>query len=224
MLAVRAALDAPDPRGDGVDGKRHLRLRRGLELRRGRRRRPLRAGHAAQHGRHRHRDLQRPAPRRRARRRALRREPAGPGLRLRAAHRPERRPGQRGRRDGAAGRACSTTWTRSRSGWPATSPTTRFVDRTGATVTGSEVDYNGSPPATPPTRRRTILYVSAHDNETLFDSLALKLPQGSVDGRPGAHAAAVAVDGGPRAGRVVLPRRHRHAPLEVPRPEQLRLR
>ena len=62
MLAVRAALDALTVEADGVDGKSDLRLRRGLELRRDRRRRPVRAGHPGQHGRHGHRHVQRPAP------------------------------------------------------------------------------------------------------------------------------------------------------------------
>ena len=52
-------------------------LRRGLELRRGRRRRPLRPGHPGQHGRHRHRHVQRPAARRGTRRRAVRRATRG---------------------------------------------------------------------------------------------------------------------------------------------------
>ena len=48
-------------------------LRRGLELRRGREQRPLRAGHAGPARRHRHRHVQRPAARRRARRQPGRR-------------------------------------------------------------------------------------------------------------------------------------------------------
>ncbi|CAN5233645.1 hypothetical protein BH24ACT10_BH24ACT10_03970 [soil metagenome] len=54
-----------------------------------------------------------------------------------------------------------------------------FVDRTGATVTGKDVDYNGSPTGYTADPQENILYVSAHDNETLFDSLAFKLPQGT---------------------------------------------
>ena len=49
-----------------------LPLRRGLGLRRGRRRRARRERHPAQHGRHRHRHLQRPPARRGARRRPVR--------------------------------------------------------------------------------------------------------------------------------------------------------
>ena len=54
-----------------------------------------------------------------------------------------------------------------------------FVDRNGETVTGADVDYNGSPTGYTADPQENILYVSAHDNETLFDSLAFKLPQGT---------------------------------------------
>ena len=54
-----------------------------------------------------------------------------------------------------------------------------FLDRTGAIVTGAGVDYNGSPTGYTADPQENILYVSAHDNETLFDSLAFKLPQGT---------------------------------------------
>src|SRR3989337_129244 len=52
-----------------------------------------------------------------------------------------------------------------------------FVDRTGATVTGADVDYNGSPAGYTSDPQEAITYVEAHDNETLFDALAYKLPQ-----------------------------------------------
>jgi pullulanase-type alpha-1,6-glucosidase len=51
-----------------------------------------------------------------------------------------------------------------------------FVDRTGATVTGADVDYNGSPAGYAADPEETITYVDAHDNETLFDALSYKLP------------------------------------------------
>jgi pullulanase-type alpha-1,6-glucosidase len=44
-----------------------------------------------------------------------------------------------------------------------------FVDRTGATVSGAEVDYNGSPAGYTQDPQEHIVYVSAHDNQTLFD-------------------------------------------------------
>ena len=53
----------------------------------------------------------------------------------------------------------------------------RFVDRTGATVTGSQVDYNGQPAGYAGEPGETITYVDAHDNETLFDALQYKLRQ-----------------------------------------------
>jgi pullulanase/glycogen debranching enzyme len=52
-----------------------------------------------------------------------------------------------------------------------------FVDRTGATVTGSDVDYNGQPAGYAADPSETVTYVDAHDNETLFDVLQYKLPQ-----------------------------------------------
>ncbi|MGH8775567.1 MAG: pullulanase-type alpha-1,6-glucosidase [Jiangellaceae bacterium] len=51
-----------------------------------------------------------------------------------------------------------------------------FVDRTGATVTGADVDYNGSPAGYAADPSETITYVDAHDNETIFDALTYKLP------------------------------------------------
>jgi pullulanase-type alpha-1,6-glucosidase len=52
-----------------------------------------------------------------------------------------------------------------------------FVDRTGATVSGAQVDYNGAPAGYTSDPQEAITYVEAHDNETLFDILAYKLPQ-----------------------------------------------
>jgi pullulanase-type alpha-1,6-glucosidase len=54
----------------------------------------------------------------------------------------------------------------------------RFVDRNGNAVTGSQVDYNGQPAGYAAEPDETITYVDAHDNETLFDVLQYKLPQG----------------------------------------------
>ena len=52
----------------------------------------------------------------------------------------------------------------------------RFVDRTGQTVTGADVDYNGQPTGYTTDPQEVINYVEAHDNETLYDALAYKLP------------------------------------------------
>ena len=55
-----------------------------------------------------------------------------------------------------------------------------FTDSSGATVKGSEVDYNGSPAGYAAEPDETITYVDAHDNETLFDALQYKLPQSTA--------------------------------------------
>nr|WP_294695352.1 pullulanase-type alpha-1,6-glucosidase [uncultured Friedmanniella sp.] len=52
----------------------------------------------------------------------------------------------------------------------------RFVDRTGATVTGADVDYNGQPTGYTTDPQEAVNYVEAHDNETLYDALIYKLP------------------------------------------------
>ena len=44
-----------------------------------------------------------------------------------------------------------------------------FEDRNGNSVKGSEVDYNGSPTGYTGDPQEHIIYVSAHDNQTLFD-------------------------------------------------------
>jgi len=51
-----------------------------------------------------------------------------------------------------------------------------FVDSAGVPVTGADVDYNGSPAGYTADPSEVITYVDAHDNETLFDASALKLP------------------------------------------------
>ena len=52
-----------------------------------------------------------------------------------------------------------------------------FVDRTGSRVKGSHVDYNGQPAGYTADPQEAVTYVEAHDNETLYDALAFKLPQ-----------------------------------------------
>ena len=60
----------------------------------------------------------------------------------------------------------------------------RFLGRDGAEITGAQVDYNGSPAAYASDPAETITYVDAHDNETIWDTLTLKLPQDtSMDDR-----------------------------------------
>ncbi len=51
-----------------------------------------------------------------------------------------------------------------------------FTDASGATVTGADVDYNGSPAGYTADPQENIVYVSKHDNETLFDAIQYKAP------------------------------------------------
>ncbi|MFC4529216.1 pullulanase-type alpha-1,6-glucosidase [Sphaerisporangium dianthi] len=53
----------------------------------------------------------------------------------------------------------------------------RFTASDGREVTGAQVDYNGSPAGYTAAPGEAVTYVDAHDNETLFDALAYKLPQ-----------------------------------------------
>ncbi|GAB7037330.1 MULTISPECIES: pullulanase-type alpha-1,6-glucosidase [Catenuloplanes] len=54
----------------------------------------------------------------------------------------------------------------------------RFVaSSTGASQTGAEIPYNGSPTGYTAAPGEAITYVDAHDNEILYDALAFKLPQ-----------------------------------------------
>nr|WP_246284465.1 pullulanase-type alpha-1,6-glucosidase [Nocardioides perillae] len=55
----------------------------------------------------------------------------------------------------------------------------RFRSAAGGETTGREVDYNGSPAGYAAEPGETVTYVDAHDNETLYDAFALKLPQGT---------------------------------------------
>ncbi|MGY4991163.1 pullulanase-type alpha-1,6-glucosidase [Streptomyces nigrescens] len=51
-----------------------------------------------------------------------------------------------------------------------------FTDTTGRRVKGSEVDYNGTPAGYAAAPGDALAYADAHDNETLYDALAYKLP------------------------------------------------
>ena len=51
-----------------------------------------------------------------------------------------------------------------------------FIDSTGAEATGLDVDYNGSPAGYTLDPQENIVYVSKHDNETLFDNIVYRLP------------------------------------------------
>jgi len=54
-----------------------------------------------------------------------------------------------------------------------------FVDRFGHTVAGKDVDYNGQRAGYTADPQETINYVEAHDNDTLFDTIAVKAPVGT---------------------------------------------
>ncbi|WP_405430886.1 pullulanase-type alpha-1,6-glucosidase [Micromonospora sp. NBC_00617] len=56
----------------------------------------------------------------------------------------------------------------------------RFTDTSGRTVTGAQVDYNGSPAGYTAAPGEAVTYVDAHDNEILYDALAYKLPQATT--------------------------------------------
>src|SRR5699024_9791720 len=51
-----------------------------------------------------------------------------------------------------------------------------FPTSTGEVKSGSEIDYNGQPAGYAQEPQEVISYVDAHDNETLYDVLAMKLP------------------------------------------------
>ncbi|AKZ55361.1 Bi-functional protein (Secreted alpha-amylase/dextrinase) [Streptomyces ambofaciens ATCC 23877] len=52
-----------------------------------------------------------------------------------------------------------------------------FTDTSGKEVEGSEVDYNGAPAGYAAAPGDALAYADAHDNESLFDALAFKLPK-----------------------------------------------
>ncbi|MEU8956604.1 pullulanase-type alpha-1,6-glucosidase [Streptomyces sp. NPDC048518] len=54
-----------------------------------------------------------------------------------------------------------------------------FRDSAGETVTGADVDYNGAPAGYAAAPGDSLSYADAHDNESLYDALAFKLPEGT---------------------------------------------
>ncbi|MFF7153096.1 pullulanase-type alpha-1,6-glucosidase [Streptomyces sp. NPDC008139] len=54
-----------------------------------------------------------------------------------------------------------------------------FTDSAGKRVTGAEIDYNGAPAGYADAPGDALAYVDAHDNESLYDALAFKLPVGT---------------------------------------------
>jgi len=51
-----------------------------------------------------------------------------------------------------------------------------FTGASGETVSGADIDYNGSPAGYTADPQENIVYVSKHDNETLFDAIQYKAP------------------------------------------------
>ncbi|MFF7727811.1 pullulanase-type alpha-1,6-glucosidase [Streptomyces sp. NPDC008001] len=56
----------------------------------------------------------------------------------------------------------------------------RFTDSAGRSVRGADVDYNGSPAGYAAAPGDALAYADAHDNETLYDALAYKLPRATA--------------------------------------------
>ncbi|OII70231.1 sulfonate ABC transporter ATP-binding protein [Streptomyces sp. CC77] len=54
-----------------------------------------------------------------------------------------------------------------------------FTDTSGRQVKGAQVDYNGRPAGYAAAPGEALAYADAHDNETLYDALAFKLPAGT---------------------------------------------
>jgi pullulanase-type alpha-1,6-glucosidase len=57
--------------------------------------------------------------------------------------------------------------------------TYEFVDRNGDLVLGAQVDYNGQPAGYTLDPQENITYISKHDNQTLWDNNAYKIPSGA---------------------------------------------
>ena len=174
MLNLRAALDgltvAEGRRGRPVD----LPLRRGLELRRGRRRRPLRAGHPGQPGRHRHRsfsDRLRDAVRGGG---PFDEDPRVQGFGSGLYTDPNESPANGTATEQLADLRHAEDLVKL--GLAGNLADFEFLGSTGETVAGSDVDYNGQPAGYAADPSEVVTYVDAHDNETLFDALTLKLP------------------------------------------------
>ena len=59
-----------------------------------------------------------------------------------------------------------------------------FVNNEGEMVTGADVEYNGSPAGYTLDPQENIVYVAAHDNETLWDAIQYKAPESAgIDDR-----------------------------------------
>ena len=222
ILAVRKALDALTLRKDGVDGKAIILYGEGWNF-----------GEVADNARFvqatqanmagtgiatfsdRARDAVRGGS-------PFDERPGRAGLRLRPVHRPQLIGCQR-----AAGRAAGAAAALpgpDRGRTDRKPQGVRLHRQRGKQVTGAEVDYNGSPAGYADAPGDALAYVDAHDNESLYDALAYKLPAGtSAADRARMQVlaeATAALVAGPRA----LPGRLGPAALQVARRQLLRLR
>jgi hypothetical protein len=89
-------------------------------------------------------------------------------------------------------------------------------DRTGRSASGSSsCGYGGQPAGYVTEPSEVVNYVENHDNQTLFDNNAFKLPRGtSREDRARVQLLGAAVNG-VQPGRGLLPRRRRHAAQQV---------
>ena len=99
-----------------------------------------------------------------------------------------------------------------------------FIDAPGRRSRARRSTTTASPRATPPIRARRSPTSTRTTTRRCSTRSQYKLPQGTRDGRPGAHEHARARHHGARPGPVVLARRQRPAALQVAGPQQLRLR
>jgi pullulanase-type alpha-1,6-glucosidase len=95
----------------------------------------------------------------------------------------------------------------------------RLVNQNGVATIGEQIHYNGQPAGYTLDPHEHIAYVSAHDNETLFDAIQLKAPASATiaeraHGQPGPESGAA------RPGAAVHSRRRRDPALEVARSQQ----
>ena len=119
--------------------------------------------------------------------------------------------------------SCCCRPTRSASGSPATSPTTRSSTAPAPRSPARDVDYNGAPAGYTEDPQEHIVYVEAHDNQTLFDIGQYHHPlDTSTADRVRAQNLGLDFTRA-RPGRAVRPRRRGAAAVEVDGPQQLRL-
>jgi pullulanase len=193
MENVRAVLDALTPEADGVHGGGVLVYGEGWNF--GEVADGARGGqrHPGEHGRQRHRDLQRPPARRGARGRPVRRRRrprALAGLRHRARHDAE--PADRAARPAAQADAARRNADLVRVGLAGNLAAFTFVGADGDPRARRRGAYHGQPAGYGGVPQDHVVYVSKHDNQTLWDIAQYKLPLDlPTDARVRAHLVAL---------------------------------